>query len=486
MDAKDATSVTIVSSRRKWISLAILFFTNLINYMDRYTVSAVLVEFSEEMCPGDPNGCSTSKEGLIQTAFVVVYMAAAPIFGYLGDRYSRKYLMAVGVVIWASLSLTASFMPSYWYFLIIRALIAIGESAFTTIAPTVLGDLFTDETRSLVYGIFYTAIPIGSGLGFAVGNAPSYWRTGLRITPGLTFLAAFLILILLYDPPRGESEGITTTKKSSYMEDLKYIGGVKSFVLNAAGFTCVTFTTGALAWYAPSYITDGISSMELPLDCCDCYDEQKYPNWHSNYTGPMGIWGPVTKDDITIYFGAVTLFGGLIGVTAGMLMSRYLRPKYEWIDPVICGVSLLVSIPFLIGGILLSKNHLDIAFGIIFIGMCFLNTNWSVAVDMTIYVITPTRRATAEAIHLMLTHALGEAGAPYLVGVLADALKPGIQSNHADYCHETVEYFGMQRAMFLPFALLFLGGILFLLATKWVVRDKRAVEEESESNVAAL
>ena len=206
--------------------------------------------------------------------------------------------------------------------------------------------------------------------------------------------------------------------------------------------------------------------MELPLDCCDCYDDQKYPNWQSNYTGPMGIWGPVTKDDITIYFGAVTLFGGLIGVTAGMLMSRYLRPKYEWIDPVICGVSLLVSIPFLIGGILLAKNHLDIAFGIIFIGMCFLNTNWSVAVDMTIYVITPTRRATAEAIHLMLTHALGEAGAPYLVGVLADALKPGIQSNHADYCHETVEYFGMQRAMFLPFALLFLGGILFLLATR--------------------
>ena len=54
-------------------------------------------------------------------------LKAAPIFGYLGDRYSRKYLMAIGVVIWASLSLTASFMPSYWYFLVIRALIAIGR-----------------------------------------------------------------------------------------------------------------------------------------------------------------------------------------------------------------------------------------------------------------------------------------------------------------------------------------------------------------------
>eukprot|EP00091_Calanus_sinicus_P014216 TRINITY_DN31646_c0_g1_i1.p2 TRINITY_DN31646_c0_g1~~TRINITY_DN31646_c0_g1_i1.p2 ORF type:complete len:124 (-),score=27.85 TRINITY_DN31646_c0_g1_i1:266-637(-) len=115
MDSKDIT-VNIVSPRRKWISLAILFFANLMNYMDRYTVSAILTQFSEEMCPGDPGGCSTSKEGLIQTAFVVVYMAAAPIFGYLGDRYSRKYLMALGVIIWASLSLTASFMPSYCTF----------------------------------------------------------------------------------------------------------------------------------------------------------------------------------------------------------------------------------------------------------------------------------------------------------------------------------------------------------------------------------
>ena len=34
---------------------------------------------------------------------------------------------------------------------------------------------------------------------------------------------------------------------------------------------------------------------------------------------------------------------------------------------------------------------------------------------MTIYVITPTRRASAEAVHLMMTHALGEAGATSLV-----------------------------------------------------------------------
>ena len=44
---------------------------------------------------------------------------------------------------------------------------------------------------------------------------------------------------------------------------------------------------------------------------------------------------------------------------------------------------------------------------------------------MTIYVITPARRGTAEAIHLMFTHALGEAGAPYLVSNYAPTENPG-------------------------------------------------------------
>jgi len=465
MSSKE-TLVNVVSDRRKWITLGILFFVNLLNYMDRYTVSAILDDFSNEMC--QPGRCDSSLEGLIQTAFVVVYMASAPVFGYLGDRYSRKYLMALGVFIWASLSLTASWMPSYWYFLIVRALIAIGESAFTTIAPTVLGDLFTAETRSLVYGIFYTAIPFGSGLGFGIGGAPSEWRDGLRISPGFTFLSAIIICLFLYDPPRGESEGKTVIEKSSYLEDLKYIAGVKSFVLNAAGFTCVTFTTGALAWFAPVYITNGIHAMENANCSAD-------PTWNQDYVKT------ITEKDVTFYFGLVTCLGGLLGVISGMMLSKTLRPKYQWIDPVICGASLLISIPFLVSGVFLAKTNLPISFVIFAFGMYFLNFNWSVAVDMTIYVITPARRATAEAIHLMMTHAIGEAGAPYLVGLLAEGLEDGIKEKHPDYCENTVYFYSHQYSFFLPFVLLLLGGILFLIATIWVAKDKQAIDNEAKS-----
>lgn len=48
--------------------------------------------------------------GLLQTVFVVSYMIFAPIFGYLGDRYSRRYIMGFGVFLWSLTTLLGSFM----------------------------------------------------------------------------------------------------------------------------------------------------------------------------------------------------------------------------------------------------------------------------------------------------------------------------------------------------------------------------------------
>ena len=43
--------------------------------------------------------------------------------------------------------------------------------------------------------------------------------------------------------------------------------------------------------------------------------------------------------------------------------------------------------------------------------------------------ITPARRSFAQAIHLMMTHALGEAGAPFLVGLLVDSRRREVDRN---------------------------------------------------------
>ena len=56
--------------------------------------------------------------GALQTAFVICYMLFAPLFGYFGDRHSRKMIMAFGVLIWVIATLVGSFMPVKDYYLL--------------------------------------------------------------------------------------------------------------------------------------------------------------------------------------------------------------------------------------------------------------------------------------------------------------------------------------------------------------------------------
>lgn len=105
------------------------------------------------------------ESGLLQTAFVISYMICAPIFGYLGDRYSRRWIMILGVALWSGTTILGSIMPSYGTFISFRAMVGIGEASYSTIAPTIISDLFIDNVRSKMLAMFYFAIPVGSGFG---------------------------------------------------------------------------------------------------------------------------------------------------------------------------------------------------------------------------------------------------------------------------------------------------------------------------------
>lgn len=54
--------------------------------------------------------------------------------------------------------------------------------------------------------------------------------------------------------------------------------------------------------------------------------------------------------------------------------------------------------------------------------------------------VVPSRRSTAEAFQLLAAHAIGEAGAPYLVGLMADAFEAGMDYGYT----EEYEYWAMQ------------------------------------------
>ncbi len=189
-------------------AVLVLCYCNLINYMDRSTVAGMMNDIRND----DWFKIKKDKDlGLLQTAFVICYMLFAPIFGYLGDRYSRKWIMILGLSVWSMATLVGSFMKNFWWFLFFRAVVGIGEASYSTIAPAIISDFFSRDTRSRVLAMFYFAIPVGTGLGYIVGSevaaTASDWRWGLRVTPFMGLVAILLIVFFMLDPERGQSDG---------------------------------------------------------------------------------------------------------------------------------------------------------------------------------------------------------------------------------------------------------------------------------------
>lgn len=129
-------------------------------YIFLLTITGVLSDIQRDF-----NNISDAKAGLLQTAFVLSYMICAPIFGFLGDRHSRRWIMIFGIALWSATTLIGSFMKEYGWFLTFRALVGVGEASYSTIAPTIISDLFVSDVRSKMLALFYFAIPVGSGLG---------------------------------------------------------------------------------------------------------------------------------------------------------------------------------------------------------------------------------------------------------------------------------------------------------------------------------
>uniref|UniRef100_A0A4W4E3C3 Protein spinster homolog 1 n=2 Tax=Electrophorus electricus TaxID=8005 RepID=A0A4W4E3C3_ELEEL len=457
---QEEDSASGVSNKRALLTVVVLCYINLLNYMDRFTVAGVLPDIEHFFLISD------GKSGLLQTVFICSYMFLAPVFGYLGDRYNRKMIMCVGIGFWSVVTLASSFIAKdyFWALLLTRGLVGVGEASYSTIAPTIIADLFIKEKRTTMLSVFYFAIPVGSQfqfhtcLSFLFSLSLSALPSVSQVTPVLGLLAVLLLVFVVKEPKRGavEARPEHALQRTSWFTDMKALCRNKSFVLSTFGFTAVAFVTGSLALWAPAFLFRAA-----------VFTGEKQPC----------VQEPCDTSD-SLYFGVITCVTGVLGVATGVAVSRWLRTRTPRADPLVCAAGLLLAAPFLYLSIVFAQASTIATYFFIFFGETFLSMNWAIVADILLYVVVPTRRSTAEAFQIVLSHLLGDAGSPYLIGVVSDFLK---QVDSYMW-----QFRSLQLSLLLCSFVAVGGGAFFLTTALFIEKDRHLAENYVPSDDAPI
>lgn len=407
--ASDSPSGSSPVIRNPKVVLALLTTLNLLNYVDRTVLSAVLAPVQDDL------HLSNFVAGWLPTIFLIGYFATSPVFGTLGDRVpvgGRKRLIALGVAVWSAATMASGFAQGTASMIASRAFVGLGEASYATLAPTLIDDLAPAEQKSRWMSIFYAATPIGSALGYLVGGAVLHshgWRTAFFVA-GAPGLAVALLCLLIVEPPRPA----LAKHGRSLLESARDLWSVPLYRGAVLGFCAYTFAIGGFGYWAPAYL-------------------------HRQYGIGAG--------QASAIFGLITVAGGSIGtVLGGALADRAARKHVRLaearalqegtgaqgsplgpraLDDAIARGNL--EIPALgtavgapLAGIALAAGTVSVFFKALFpaeIALFMLSGPINVAILRS---SPPALRASAMALSIFSIHALGDLWSPPLIGLVAD------------------------------------------------------------------
>lgn len=387
-------------------ALVVLTALNLLNYIDRSVLFAVQPLVQVEFHRSDADF------GLLTSAFFLFYMFAAPLMGPLADRYSRRLIIVMGAFLWSGATLLTAATHSFQTLLIRHTLVGIGEASFVTISPTLVADLFPEQKRGRILGVFYLAIPVGTALGYIIGGnlGPRFgWRSPFYVASIPGFVLA-LLLLFIPEPERGMHDSLPETPERSTILGL---ARNPAFWTATLGMATMTFALGGLSVWMPTFLSR----------------VRGYPLARAN-----------------LIFGGITAFDGTVASLAGGWLGDRLLRRTKTGYYLVSAASMAMGVPVMI--VALYTTGSTMLPGILLAEFLLL-LNTAPLNAALINSVGAHIRATAIAVNIFMIHLLGDALSPWLIGKISDrsSLQSGfISAVVAIAISSAILFYGMRFA----------------------------------------
>ncbi|MCU6453133.1 MFS transporter [Sphingomonas sp. A2-49] len=249
------------SMRKAWAVIAILWIVTLFSQLDRQLPALLVKPLKGEF------GITDTQFSLLQGyAFALVYTAMGLPFGRLVDRANRRNLILFGVVVWSAMTVFAGFATSFGELLVARIGVGVGEAVLAPAAYSIIADYVAPARRGRALSVYYVSLAIGSGASLLLGGMILHmlpaaglqvgalvltpWRTTF-ILAGLPGLPLVLLLLLVREPERHETQGIA---RASIGDFLAYLREHRATFWRLLTYPALIAAIGygMLAW-APAY-----------------------------------------------------------------------------------------------------------------------------------------------------------------------------------------------------------------------------------------
>lgn len=386
--------------------IALLTALNFINYLDRYIVAAVLPPLREELV------LSPTEGGLLATVFLLGYFVTSPIFGKLGDRMSRKRLIAAGVFVWSAATIFSGLATDFWSLVTARAFVGIGEASYATLAPTIIDDITPPEKKGKALAIFFLATPLGSALGYVLGGqiqAHWGWREAFFVGGGPGIVLAFTVL-LIDEPVRKVHDAV----KISIGATIGKLMRIPLYRRAVLGYCAHTGAIGAFSHWAPTFLVDRYSGASIASEA-----------------------GKAALASASFLFGTVTVVAGAIGTFLGGYLSDRSVRGLPSVDPAaghedlanrvaanaqlrVCMIGVAIAAPMTALAFFMPTQALFFTCaGVAEVGL-FMST---APINAIMLRTSPAfLRASAMAVGIFMIHLLGDLWSPTVLGMLQETL----------------------------------------------------------------
>ena len=399
--------------------LGVLVVSYVFSFIDRQLMTILLEPIKDEF------GASDTAMGFLSGfAFALFYAVLGLPVARRADRWSRRNVLAISMVIWSAMTAFCGMAATFWQLALLRVGVGVGEAGGTPPSHSLIASYFPHQERSTAMGIYGSGSQIGVLVGM-LGGAIIADQMGWRVVFLIFGLPGVLIGMLVFFIVKEPAKPVVPDDRSMW-QDLMSLWRIPAFAI-------LSFATGftALAGYG------------------------------------MGTWFPsflirvhgLSLTEAGLILGVVGTLGALIGaVFGGILCDKLASRDARWqlrLPAVGAGLSVIFLGLFILWpeSQFWQLGDFKVPYAVVFLFLGgIVSSFWIGPTYAAVQTLTAEHlRSQASALLLLLLNLIGLGLGPLVVGALSDLLI-------ADFGHESVRY-----AMVISLSTVIIGSVLYWL-----------------------